>query len=170
MATRTFLLLGSNLGDREAWLSTAHRGITTGIGVVKRSSAIYETAAWGIEAQPAFLNQVVEVETTLLPEEVLAQIGLIENAAGGRARTQRWGARTLDLDILFYGDEIVQEPGLIIPHPAMAERRFTLAPLAELAPAMVHPVLKKTIAELLAECPDPLAVSRLQVANHPAAV
>lgn len=168
MATRTYLLLGSNLGDREAWLSTAVRGISTSIGAIKRSSAIYETAAWGIEAQPPFLNQVVEVETNLLPEELLAQIGTIENAAGGRARSQRWGARTLDLDILFYGEETVREPGLIIPHPAMAERRFTLAPLAELAPALVHPVLKKSVAQLLSECPDTLAVKKLPVAARQA--
>jgi 2-amino-4-hydroxy-6-hydroxymethyldihydropteridine diphosphokinase len=110
-----------------------------------------------MEDQPAFLNQALKMDTRHPPEDVLTAIHQIEQSFG-RQRTLKWGPRTLDIDILFYGDMIIERPELKIPHPQIQERRFALAPVAELAPGFVHPVFNKTIAELLEHCSDPLPV------------
>ena len=154
----TYLLLGGNLGDREVYLEQARRQIGMAIGEIKNASHLYETAAWGLENQQAFLNQVLAVETTLSPAALLAQINRLE-AELGRVRDIRWGARVIDIDILFYDDLILQTQRLTIPHPELANRRFTLVPLAEIAPALMHPVLQRTTVELLAQCPDNLPVT-----------
>ncbi|RZK22755.1 MAG: 2-amino-4-hydroxy-6-hydroxymethyldihydropteridine diphosphokinase [Hymenobacter sp.] len=156
-----YLLLGSNLGDRAALLHQAQQLLAATAGEILAASARYETAAWGLEDQPAFLNQVLAVRTTLPPLALLAACQATEQQAG-RERHQRWAARTLDVDILLYGDAVIDLPTLAVPHPALPARRFTLVPLAEMAPQLVHPQLHQTIAELLAACPDPLEV---KVAN-----
>ncbi|GHB83400.1 2-amino-4-hydroxy-6-hydroxymethyldihydropteridine diphosphokinase [Persicitalea jodogahamensis] len=159
--TTIFLLLGSNLGDRETIMQTAIARIGERVGEVMRASALYETAPWGGIEQPAFLNQVLEIGTSLAPEEVLRLILELEHEAG-RIRYERWGARHLDVDILYFGQKIMDTPRLTVPHPRLHERRFTLIPLAEIAPDFVHPVLNITNRKLLEICQDeePVALFR----------
>jgi len=154
---KLYLLLGGNLGDRTLYLQQARASIATQVGQITRSSKLYETAAWGKTDQPAFLNQVLEVQTALTPEQVLPSINAIEQELG-RVRQEHWGARVIDIDILFYDNLVLQTQRLTIPHPQLHLRRFTLLPLAELAPELVHPVLGKSIKELLEECGDALEV------------
>lgn len=155
-----YLLLGSNEGDRLGWLDKGKEMIEESGNIIVATSAIYETAAWGLEEQPDFLNQVIQINTTLSPVDLLMHIQQVENRLG-RQRTIKWGQRTLDIDILLYNDEIVELPELHIPHPFLAKRRFTLAPLAEIAPDIIHPIYSKTILELLDTCPDPLPVNKV---------
>ncbi|MBD1398673.1 2-amino-4-hydroxy-6-hydroxymethyldihydropteridine diphosphokinase [Pontibacter sp. JH31] len=154
---KVYLLLGGNLGDRNSYLSQARDRIAAQVGPIVRSSALYETAAWGNTDQPAFLNQVVEVWAEHTPEYILFLINQIEQELG-RVRQEHWGARVIDIDILFYDDLAFQTPRLTIPHPRLHLRRFTLLPLAEIAPEMTHPVLGKSIVTLLENCPDELEV------------
>ena len=154
---QAFLLLGSNKGDRADYLARARHAIGNRAGNMLSASSVYETAAWGKPDQPPFLNQVVMIETELLPRELLAEALSIEMALG-RKPGEKWSQRIIDIDILFYGGLVVQQEDLIIPHLLIAQRRFTLVPLAELAPDFQHPVLKKTIRELLNECDDTLGV------------
>jgi 2-amino-4-hydroxy-6-hydroxymethyldihydropteridine diphosphokinase len=128
---------------------------------VSNASSIYETAAWGKNDQPAFLNQVLEIETALSPPQLLKTILAIEENIG-RVRQEKYGPRIIDIDILLFNDEVLHLPMLKIPHPQLQNRRFVLVPLAEIAPDLIHPVFKKTIAELLAICPDKLEVSRIK--------
>lgn len=156
---RIYLSLGSNLGDRAANLASAIEALG-GAGVrVLRCSSIYETAPVDFLAQPWFLNCVVEAETSLEPWELLDRLQSIERSLGSRKLVRR-GPRILDLDILFYGDRVMDEPGLQIPHPRLAGRRFVLIPLAEIAPEVQHPVLRKSAAELLAAAQDQSEVRR----------
>ena len=154
---KVYLLLGGNLGDRILYLQQARGSINRQVGTLTRSSKVYETAAWGKTDQPNFLNQVLEVHTELTPEEVLQSVNAIEQELG-RVRQEHWGARVIDIDILFYNSLVLQTQRLTIPHPQLHLRRFTLLPLAELAPELVHPVLGKSITQLLQECPDELEV------------
>lgn len=128
------------------------------IGKVSQASSLYETAPWGGIEQPAFLNQVLEVQTSQAPEEVLRLVLDIEHELG-RVRYERWGARHLDIDLLYYGSLHMDTARLTVPHPRLHERRFTLVPLVEIAPDFVHPVLNKTNKELLEACPDTEEVS-----------
>ncbi|MBD2768901.1 2-amino-4-hydroxy-6-hydroxymethyldihydropteridine diphosphokinase [Hymenobacter sp. BT664] len=159
-AITAYLLLGSNLGDRAALLQTARAHLEATAGEILLTSALYETAAWGREDQPAFLNQALAVRTRLSASQLLDQCLAAERHAG-RERHKRWGSRTLDVDILLYGNAIITQPGLTVPHPRLAERRFALAPLAEIGGQLQHPVLRRSVAELLAQCPDPLPVHYL---------
>ncbi|MDJ0365642.1 2-amino-4-hydroxy-6-hydroxymethyldihydropteridine diphosphokinase [Hymenobacter sp. H14-R3] len=160
VSTLAYLLLGSNLGDRPARLAQARRDLAATAGRIAAASSLYETAAWGVEDQPAFLNQVLAIETELDAPTLLAAC-LAAEQLQQRERLVRWAARTLDVDILLFGQEVIDSPHLTVPHPALQGRRFALVPLAEVAPQLVHPVLHRTVAELLASCPDMLEVRRL---------
>jgi 2-amino-4-hydroxy-6-hydroxymethyldihydropteridine diphosphokinase len=153
--------LGANLGDREAALRSALAGLeAAGVRIVRRSS-VYETEPVGVTEQPWFLNMVVEAETDLSPEALLAAAHDVE-ASLGRTRALRWGPRTIDVDILLYGDETIATGRLIIPHPALMSRRFVLEPLAELRPEMSVPG-GPTIREALGALPKEPAVRRAGV-------
>lgn len=153
------LLLGSNLGDRDLFIKQAISLIERDIAPVVNKSAVYETQSWGKTDEPEYLNQVLLIETSLSAAEVLEKILAIEKALG-RERTAKWGSRTIDIDILFYEQEIINQPGLHIPHPELHKRRFTLEPLAEIVPDWVHPVLNKKILQLKAELSDDLNVKK----------
>jgi len=145
-----YLSIGSNLGNREENCEKAISFLEqNGIKVTKRSS-LYETEPWGVKNQPKFINMAVEVETYLEPQELLKTIKKIEAELGRRSNI-RWGPRVIDLDILFYDNLIINTPELTIPHPAIIEREFVLKPLSEIAPDKTHPVIKKSIKELLSE-------------------
>jgi len=160
MTKGIYLLLGSNLGDKKANLELAKTLIQQNTGHIKRQSSIYETAAWGKTDQPSFFNQVVEMDTSLEPRQLLVFIQQTEKEMG-RVRIEKWGQRLIDIDLLYYHDTMVSSTDLTVPHPGIPERRFTLVPLVELAPDFVHPVLKKSHTALLKECKDPLKVERL---------
>lgn len=155
---KVFLLTGGNLGDRAANLSSALSEIGRSLGKVIEASALYETAPWGFEHEQAFLNQAVMIETSLEPLELLDSILVIEKSLGRTRGSDQWKERIIDIDILLYGSETIKEERLQVPHPYMQQRRFALVPLAEIDKDLVHPVLKKSIAQLLDECPDPLPV------------
>ncbi|HEY1063562.1 MAG TPA: 2-amino-4-hydroxy-6-hydroxymethyldihydropteridine diphosphokinase [Daejeonella sp.] len=156
----TYLLLGSNLGNRRKYIASAISEIQSKLGSIGQRSSIYQTASWGKHDQPDFLNQVIELKTILKPQDLLSGILSIE-ADLGRKRVEKWGSRIIDIDILLYEDQVINEPELIIPHPYLAFRRFCLMPLCEIAPGFIHPVLKKNIQELLLELSDDLFVKRL---------
>jgi len=147
-----YLALGSNIGDREANLRAAIEHISAAGIPVRRESPIYETEPVGSKDQRWFLNMVVQAETALFPSQLLTRTGKIELALG-RVRTVPNGPRTIDIDILLYGSAVVRTPRLEIPHPRMQERRFVLAPLADLAPDLRHPALRQTVRQLLEAAP-----------------
>jgi 2-amino-4-hydroxy-6-hydroxymethyldihydropteridine diphosphokinase len=153
MPTRAYLLLGSNLGDRDQLLYIARVRIEILAGRIAAASPLYETSAWGKTDQPDFLNQVFAIDTSLEPKVLLSTLLAIERSMG-RTRQEKWGPRPIDIDILLYGDRVVNEPDLVIPHPSLPERRFALTPLHDVAPALRHPVLGKTVRKLLEECKD----------------
>jgi 2-amino-4-hydroxy-6-hydroxymethyldihydropteridine diphosphokinase len=149
-----YVCLGSNLGDRAGYLLLAVRGMMDAGFVVTRLSSIYETEPVGVIDQPAFLNMVAELRVQIFsPEQTLARLLRIEYALGRRRDTPR-GPRTIDLDLLVYGDEQRSTEFLQLPHPRLHERRFVLMPLAELAPELLHPTLQRSIRQLLAETHD----------------
>jgi 2-amino-4-hydroxy-6-hydroxymethyldihydropteridine diphosphokinase len=156
---RVYLSLGSNVGDRAANLNTAIARLDS-LGKVVAVSSFYETEPVEFTAQPWFLNCAVELDTEKMPKQLLTALLAIEMELG-RRRAQKKGPRTLDIDILLFGDSIIKARGLTIPHPAMQERRFVLEPLAEIAPEARHPVLKRTVRELRDALPPGQTVKRL---------
>ena len=155
-----FLLLGANLGDRIQTLAQAHNLIAGQVGVIIQQSALYETAPWGVDNQPSYINQVVQVKTTLTPAQTLVHTQAIEQQLG-RIRLEKWGARLIDIDLLYYDQLVYHSDSLTIPHLYLHLRRFTLVPLVEIAPDFQHPVLCKTNQRLLEECPDTGEVTRI---------
>jgi 2-amino-4-hydroxy-6-hydroxymethyldihydropteridine diphosphokinase len=156
----SYLLIGGNQGDRLARLATARNYIMAAGGDIQLASALYETAAWGKTDQPDFVNQALKVATSQeAPAWLLTLLGIEEKM--GRRRGQKYGPRIIDIDILFFNNSILREPQLTIPHPEIQNRRFALTPLEEIAPFLIHPVLGKSIRELLAECADTLAVKQI---------
>lgn len=157
---QAFLLTGSNMDNRYEQLKTATNHLENdGIRILQTSS-LYETAAWGIEAQPAFLNQALHIETSLGPRQLLRHVLRIEKKMG-RIREKKYGPRLIDIDILLFNNEIHDYPLLKLPHPELPNRRFALTALADIAATHIHPVFQKSIADLLAQCTDPLPVKRL---------
>jgi len=156
-----YLLLGSNLGDRNELINAGLKQIELRIGTVFGISSFYETAAWGKEDQPSFLNVAVGIKTSLSPLEVLEKALEIELELG-RVRHEKWGERLIDIDVIFYGNRIVDMgERLQIPHPQMQYRKFVLEPLAEIASKYVHPVLQLNISEILGRLNDNLSVSKI---------
>lgn len=153
-----FLIIGGNLGNREEQLSTCRQLIEQQGIQILRSSTIYETAAWGNTETPPYLNQVVEIRTSLSPEELMSYC-LKTEAIMGRTRHQKWESRVIDIDLLFYHHVCLNHANLILPHPHITERRFVLTPLVELIPGEIHPINRVQIQELLAQCSDPLEVT-----------
>ena len=152
MKKLVYLSLGSNLGDREKFLREAIFRLAE-LGVIRQVSAFYETQPVEVQGeQPWFLNCALAMETELMPLEFLSRMLAVEQSMG-RIRTGPKGPRTIDIDIVFFGNDVVDTPELTVPHPAMHQRRFVLEPLAEIAPAVVHPVLKLTVQELLDSLP-----------------
>jgi len=155
-----YLLLGSNIGESKEHLQNAKNNIQDCVGEIEVQSSIYTTAAWGNKDQADFLNQVIKINTTLSPFDTLEKILNIEQKMG-RIRTEKNAARIIDIDILFFSNEIINTDNLIIPHPHIQVRKFVLVPLNEIAPTFIHPVLEKTINELLLQCEDNLTVNKI---------
>jgi 2-amino-4-hydroxy-6-hydroxymethyldihydropteridine diphosphokinase len=154
-----YLSLGSNVGDRAANLNSAIERLR-GLGTIERVSSFYETEPVEFTAQPWFLNCAIKLDTEKMPKQLLAGILDVEQQMG-RRRTQKKGPRTIDIDVLLFGNSIIDTKGLTIPHPAMHERRFVLEPLAEIAPEMRHPVFKRTVRELRDALPPGQAVRKV---------
>jgi 2-amino-4-hydroxy-6-hydroxymethyldihydropteridine diphosphokinase len=153
----TYLIIGGNIGDRVANLQETRQQLSEKVGNILVGSSIYQTAAWGAEQQTPYLNQVLCIETTLQPFELLAATQEIEQKLG-RIRTQRWAARTMDIDILFYDQQIINTQELTVPHGRILERKFVLVPLCEIAAEMLHPVWQLPMKKLLEYCEDNLLV------------
>ncbi len=150
---RAFIGAGANLGEPVRQIREARDALQKSPGVkLLGVSSLYRTQPVGPVEQPPFINAVFALECNVSPRELLALLLEIEQNMG-RVRKERWGPRVIDLDLLFFGEEIIKEPGLEVPHPRLHERRFVLAPLAEIAPGFVHPVIKKSVSELLAGLP-----------------
>jgi 2-amino-4-hydroxy-6-hydroxymethyldihydropteridine diphosphokinase len=154
-----YLLTGGNVGNRKQYLRHSAHLIEGACGKITRQSALYETAAWGKTDQAPFLNQALALSTPMQAAQLIEVLLDIEKKIG-RIRAEHYGPRTIDIDILLFNQEIIQTPGLAVPHPQMANRRFVLVPLHEIAPDCMHPVLQVTITRLLEICPDPLSVKK----------
>jgi 2-amino-4-hydroxy-6-hydroxymethyldihydropteridine diphosphokinase len=154
-----YLLLGSNLGNRLQYLESAISQIEAKVGKMLQKSSVYETEAWGAtEDLPPHLNQAIYIETSLESASLLSALQAIENDLE-RSRIRKWGSRTIDIDIIFYDEDIIETAALSIPHPYLEKRMFALKPLAEIAKDHLHPISKKTLQQLLEECNDSLAVN-----------
>ena len=159
-----YLLTGGNLGNRAENLLRASRLIHENAGSILKQSNLYETAAWGKTTQPDYLNQALLIETPLESNALLECLLSIEKQLG-RVRQEKYDARCIDIDILFFENEVIHSKDLIVPHPQLQNRRFVLIPLNEIAPGFIHPVLHKSISTLLDECADPLNVKKYSLSN-----
>ena len=158
---KVYLLLGGNLGDRKMLIANAEDELRKQIGDIVLKSSLYETKAWGKEDQPNFLNKALGINTKLNAFEILKIIQNIEVKLG-RKRVEHWGSRTMDIDILFYENEIIDTEDLKIPHPLINIRKFVLSPLLEIIPDFIHPGLKKSVKELYLICEDKLEVTKIK--------
>lgn len=156
-----YLVIGGNMGEREDELSRATKLLEERCGSIIDKSAIFETAPWGKTDQGDFLNQALVLTTGLTARELLKEILYIEILMG-RNRQEKLGPRIIDIDIIFFNHQVLNEPDLVVPHPEMSKRRFVLEPLNQVIPAYIHPIYYKTVKELLAECTDPLPVKQIQ--------
>ena len=156
-----YLLLGTNLGHREAHLQACLKRLS-GIGTIQAISSIYETKAWGKTDEPDYLNQALSINTSSSPKDFIYQTQAIEIDMG-RVRHEKWGTRIIDIDILFFGNRIIDSPKLQVPHPSLPVRRFALTALVEIAPEIIHPVLNKSVRVLMNECTDSLEVKRFLI-------
>lgn len=160
---QVFLSLGGNLGNTQEIFKACYPLIENKVGTILQQSSLYQTAAWGLQDQADFVNQVILVESELTPEAILTTIQAIEKDFG-RERKITWGPRTLDLDILFIDQKIIQTTDLQVPHPHIQDRKFVLIPMDEIAGNFEHPIFKKSMVELLRETTDATPVSLIQ---HP---
>jgi 2-amino-4-hydroxy-6-hydroxymethyldihydropteridine diphosphokinase len=157
--TTAFIILGSNLGDKQLWITKAIERISE-LGNLTEKSSLYETAAWGGQTEATFYNQVIALSTDYTAPELLEKLLKIEQELGRvRDPDLKYGERTIDIDILLFGNEIINTDSLIIPHPRMQERKFVLMPLCEIAKNITHPSLNVSINQLLKSCIDPLKVN-----------
>lgn len=159
-----FLGLGTNVAPKEAYLSEVKTAIEEEVGPIVRASSLYETAAWGKTDQSDFMNQVIEIRSQL-PAIVLLDTVLAIEKKMGRVRVEKWAERIIDIDLLFYGQEMIQEARLVVPHPFISVRNFVLAPMVEIAPDFIHPVAQQSIATLYKQCPDQLTVRKIESGN-----
>ncbi len=154
------ILLGSNMGNPMNQLQTAKQKLVAALGHLEKESSVYKTQAWGNTEQADFYNQVIVINTALTAQQCITLILKIELIMG-RIRKEKWAERLIDIDILFYDGQILTEENLIIPHPYLQNRRFTLVPLCEIMPEFVHPILHKTMHTLLIDCKDDLGVIKI---------
>ncbi len=160
---KVYLLIGGNLGDRFDFLSQVKLKIQKHVGNIIQESSIYESTPWGFDSENDFLNQVIIILTKLSPKGVLDFCLKIENDLGRKRQSVNYSSRTMDIDILFYNDEIFNEPDLIIPHKNLHKRLFTLIPLVELSPDFIHPGLKENLSELMGKCDDKSEARKLKL-------
>jgi 2-amino-4-hydroxy-6-hydroxymethyldihydropteridine diphosphokinase len=160
--SKVYLLLGGNMGDKRQVFMQADTLLGERVGKIRRRSAIYETEPWGFESSDMFWNQVLELEVNISAKKVLQIILQVEHELGRIRKTHQYDSRVMDIDILFYDNQVVDWPELVIPHPRIQERKFVLVPLNELIPEMIHPVLQKSIHQLLEQCPDLLKVEKVE--------
>jgi len=148
-----YLQLGSNLGEREQLIFDAVQEISEHVGKVNVRSQIYESSPWRVDGQESYLNQLIEVKTLLSAQAILISVLKIENNLG-RVRIEKWGERLIDIDIIFFNNDIIESPDLCVPHKHMHERNFVLIPLNEIASTFIHPKYNKTVEDLLKQCTD----------------
>lgn len=161
--TQIYLGIGGNLGVRELFLAHTRKHLATRVGMINGMSSVYETDAWGMGDAPAFLNQVIAVQTNLSPLEVLSECLAIESVMGRKRAAKAadgYTSRTCDIDVLLYGNEVLSVEELQVPHPGMAERKFVLTPLAEIAGDTIHPITGETIETMLQACVDTTEVKK----------
>lgn len=156
-----YLVLGSNLGDKLANLDKAISLIELKSGSIISQSKVYQTAAWGNQNQSDFYNQCIKIKTSLNALELIDNLLLIEKIIGRTRGEQKWQERIIDIDILFYNNQVINEPNLKIPHPYLQDRKFVLIPLTEIAAELIHPTINKTVRDLLMECKDNLEVKAI---------
>jgi 2-amino-4-hydroxy-6-hydroxymethyldihydropteridine diphosphokinase len=161
--SKVYLLLGANIGNKNDTFRRAAFIIESVVGQIIMRSSVYETEPWGFQSDDFFWNQVLVLRTSLPALDILQHIQKTERALGRIRKQSGYESRSIDIDILFYDDQIIDQPDLTVPHPRIQERNFVLAPLNEVAPGLVHPILKKTIGELYRECPDKLNVRKLDI-------
>lgn len=159
--SKVYLLLGGNMGDKRAVFARATTLIDERVGRVTKQSSIYETEPWGFESHEMFWNQVLEIQARIPAQKVLGLILQIEQQLGRTRTGTQYGSRMIDIDILFYDDQIITLPDLTIPHPRIQDRKFVLVPLNEIVPEMIHPRLQMSIEQLLAVCQDELRVEKV---------
>jgi 2-amino-4-hydroxy-6-hydroxymethyldihydropteridine diphosphokinase len=158
---KIFLLLGSNLGDREKYLTDALQQLEVQQLKILKYSSVYSTEPWGMTEQDGFLNVAVQMESEMNAFEILEHVQKVELNLG-KEKIIKWGPRTIDIDLLYFNGEIIETDKLVVPHPEIQNRSFTLVPMIDLDPDFVHPVLKKSQVQLLNECTDSLAVTRFR--------